>query len=808
MRSREALNVLPKYVSEGLGVGLLMMCICGLAPQGMLAQSQTPDIAVSTTAVSSCAEGHNYVLKNKVENKWLIVNGDGKLAVTDAAPTSGASSASAYIFTALTGNRLDVELDNLNDPFGVNVGGGETNMQLAPKRRTVAQDPTLQIYDRNSKLIVCYNGVVSFTASTNHANTQWYAYEVHSYTVYEWYWANDCSEAWYRCKCAYCGEVNEEKSLKATITQFAPVAATCTKAAYTSYKATVVLNGEEMTDDKSLSQGQPNGHNYVDGECTVCHMPLITYRVPTYNTEGDPSSGIQSWETRTCPDDAEEVTNSTYFGNGWYYVRAGKTVTFEERVSMPGDVHLILCDGSTVNFNEGIEASGGALTIYGQSRNTGRLVANASDADAIYVESYYGITINGGTITATVTSETGDGISVAAATWRDHGITINGGNVTAVGRGSGSGLNADYDGEASEGTYPHLYINGGTVCAKVDEPDWNDTRAFRGRAYANRSMNHIYYYDSQRYEYTVAEELQMLHADYVDCSHRLSEATFYTLIPGDLNKDGNVTIADLTQLIQLLNQGGTITNRAADVNKDGSVNVADVEKLRDKVLGVKETTDHEYVDLGLPSHTLWATCNIGAESPEESGLYFAWGETTGYEVGHAFSWANYKWMTSGMSDWDGINKYTFADDQTGAIWYNDGSFIGDGKTSLDPEDDAATANWGNGWQMPTLDQFNELISSEYTSTEWVEINGVNGYKITSKIEGYTDKYIFLPAAGRLDNSGILGYTENTIGSFWTNHLDSEFSDYAGYLNFYKEDTPPSTGVHSREFGFSVRAVRK
>lgn len=133
-----------------------------------------------------------------------------------------------------------------------------------------------------------------------------------------------------------------------------------------------------------------------------------------------------------------------------------------------------------------------------------------------------------------------------------------------------------------------------------------------------------------------------------------------------------------------------------------------------------DPSGHEWVDLGLPSGTLWATTNVGASKPEEYGDYFAWGETVGYNGGNTtFGWNTYKYCS-------GSNK---------TIWkYCTESYFGtvDNKTMLEPVDDAATANWGEAWQMPSLDQFEELINSNYTSSEWVTINGIYGKKITSK----------------------------------------------------------------------------
>lgn len=214
---------------------------------------------------------------------------------------------------------------------------------------------------------------------------------------------------------------------------------------------------------------------------------------------------------------------------------------------------------------------------------------------------------------------------------------------------------------------------------------------------------------------------------------------------------------------------------------------------------------HATVDLGLPSGTLWATCNVGANSPEEYGLYFAWGETEGYtgdsSDGRSFDWPSYKWMNAGQSSMEQINKYTIADGQTSGCWYDsNGTFIGDGLTELLPEDDAATANWGSEWQMPSNKQFEELINSSYTTTEWTTLNGVNGRLITSKSNGNS---IFLPAAGFRFDTGL--YAAGSYGDYWSRSLTPSYSDNARYLYFYSGRI--YTDAYGRYYGQSVRPVR-
>ena len=194
---------------------------------------------------------------------------------------------------------------------------------------------------------------------------------------------------------------------------------------------------------------------------------------------------------------------------------------------------------------------------------------------------------------------------------------------------------------------------------------------------------------------------------------------------------------------------------------------------------------HEYVDLGLPSGTLWATCNIGANSPEEYGDYFAWGETATKSI---YSWSTYKYCNGSSSS---MTKY------------NNNSSYGtvDNKTELETADDAAYVNWGSNWRMPSLTQFQELVNSSYTTTTWTTQNGIYGRKITSKSNGNS---IFLPAAGAR-NDGSLGDV-GSRGHYWSRTLNTSSPDKARRLYFNSSGI--YTSYYSTRFsGISVRPVR-
>ena len=195
-----------------------------------------------------------------------------------------------------------------------------------------------------------------------------------------------------------------------------------------------------------------------------------------------------------------------------------------------------------------------------------------------------------------------------------------------------------------------------------------------------------------------------------------------------------------------------------------------------------------YVDLGLPSGTLWATCNVGADSPEEFGNYFAWGETTGGKTN--FNWTTYNWCEG--------NGYTFTKYCTDSSKGYNG--FTDGKQELDLEDDAAYVNCGPGWRMPSNAQFEELINSNNTTTVWTDQDGVSGYKITSK---KNNKSIFLPAAGGYD--GKVFYS--TTHFYWSRTLVEGNPANARGLDFDSDGIDSEQNYSTRDGGCSVRPVR-
>ena len=230
--------------------------------------------------------------------------------------------------------------------------------------------------------------------------------------------------------------------------------------------------------------------------------------------------------------------------------------------------------------------------------------------------------------------------------------------------------------------------------------------------------------------------------------------------------------------LPILRYYGYSVRLAKDVFIDDTPNDPD-EPSTPEDSDVPSEDGHEYVDLGLS--VKWATCNVGANNPEEYGDYFAWGETS--------TKSTYNWST-----------YTLCKGSSSTLTkYNTSSSFGtvDNKTQLALSDDAVRANWGGSWRMPTDAEITEL--REQCTWTWTSQNGVNGYKVTSKSNGNS---IFLPAAGcrlssSLNNAGSYGY-------YWSSSLGTDYPYYAWGVRF--DSGHVYRDLNSRSYGFTVRPV--
>ena len=190
---------------------------------------------------------------------------------------------------------------------------------------------------------------------------------------------------------------------------------------------------------------------------------------------------------------------------------------------------------------------------------------------------------------------------------------------------------------------------------------------------------------------------------------------------------------------------------------------------------------HKFVDLELPSGTLWAETNVGAKKATDRGDFYAWGETTPKVD---YSWDTYLWG----HDFDNVTKYNAQDKQT----------------ALSDKDDVASSQWGAPCRIPTFKEFKELADTANCSWAWTETvvakgDTVKGYSIKSKRNG---NQIFLPAAGAHNGKEYYSYGEN--GVYWTSSLDNGKSGNANTLYFYFANF--SFYRNDRSIGCSIRPV--
>lgn len=292
------------------------------------------------------------------------------------------------------------------------------------------------------------------------------------------------------------------------------------------------------------------------------------------------------------------------------------------------------------------------------------------------------------------------------------------------------------------------------------------------RLYAGSIFGNMAYYASPVYYTYVKSDNKIV----------VSNGDIYTVSDGTLIKDGSSTVLSKYDPSKL-NSSGSGGGNSGGGNSGGGNNGGGGSGGGTNVSGTYN--GHDYVDLGLPSGILWATCNVGASTPEGNGSYFAWGETI---TKSSYGFDNYKY---GYEDNDGyfhLNKYN-THSEYGLV---------DNLSILQAIDDAATAKWGSGWRTPSNAEWEELCS--HTSITLTAQNGVKGFCFTSSNGGS----IFLPAVGYYLFSDLSFYGRTC--SYWMNQLSASNSVRA--CNFYSinENYSLSDSGLGRGCGCPVRAV--
>ena len=279
-------------------------------------------------------------------------------------------------------------------------------------------------------------------------------------------------------------------------------------------------------------------------------------------------------------------------------------------------------------------------------------------------------------------------------------------------------------------------------------------------------------------------------------------STTLTKLKEAAEASGTTQASVLTELQKLVTKAAELQEEVKQGKSSAALAVAAIlkqlEEIKAKIGATPtppSTEEVEYVDLGLPSGVKWASSNLGANSPEQPGDYYAWGET---EPKERYNDDNYKYGKAGTME-SGSIAYFMTKYCVEAGLGLDG--FTDGKTQLEPTDDAATVRLGAPWRMPTEAEIKELVAGCTWSKE--TINGIPCLRATSKANG---KSIVICAAGLL--SGTTNEARGTITTFWTSTLYSSECDRGlAFLELGKETFNPQVGYGFRFLGLPVRPVR-
>ena len=303
-----------------------------------------------------------------------------------------------------------------------------------------------------------------------------------------------------------------------------------------------------------------------------------------------------------------------------------------------------------------------------------------------------------------------------------------------------------------------------------------------------------------------------------------NDASYYAL--GQPNEDGQAfyftvdpswTGEKSTLSVTLVDaKGHSFTFTKTDFFFGASGTYQAVKLAFDKFKGVNGDNlinGNEYVDMG--NGHKWATMNVGAASPSASGDLFAWGET---EPKSTYTWGSYKWVDIPATETEVeahgksyISKYTFKDRTFSLttlptpipVWYDsERNFIGDGIKVLLPEDDAARANWGGTWRVPTKEDWQWLLNKDNCSWALGKKDNVDGAIVTSLINGNS---IFFPLAGWQQGSAV----QTGDGRYWIADLDANMSWNAWTGMIYPQSPSGNyfyTGSAYRYYGHAIRPV--
>ncbi len=282
---------------------------------------------------------------------------------------------------------------------------------------------------------------------------------------------------------------------------------------------------------------------------------------------------------------------------------------------------------------------------------------------------------------------------------------------------------------------------------------------------------------------------------------------------------GSISVYDSNELSDIQMSKGSVSDKIIVNLGSGTQYAYEVSEIADILFEEKDSDNpsspvddgvrhngYEYVDLGLS--VKWATCNVGAEKMSDIGSYFAWAET---ETKTNYSKETHKYYSTSIEtyiDNDGIEQTKEYKGYTKYVLKSASSSLGykgfyDDRNTLELVDDVAHVKWGGNWRMPTNNELKEL--SDNCTMIYTTINGIDGVKLISKKQGYTDKFIFLPSTGIMDGTKLRGQSSR----FWSSSIvPSDNNDQgAVYLSIPIYGSSPTYGWSSMiGYGVNVRPV--
>lgn len=311
-----------------------------------------------------------------------------------------------------------------------------------------------------------------------------------------------------------------------------------------------------------------------------------------------------------------------------------------------------------------------------------------------------------------------------------------------------------------------------------------EATANNGYTFTNWTENGDVVYTNTNYTFTVNGNRTLV-ANFTQQSYNITVSANPSE-GGSTTGGGIFHFGDNCTVSAIANNGYTFTNWTENEDEVSTNTNYTFTVNGNRTLVANFTDAHEYVNLGLPSGLLWATCNIGAATPEDYGDYFAWGET---QPKDSYDWSTYQYCNGSYNT---LTKYC----NSASNGYN--GFV-DNLTVLEASDDAATAQWGTGWRMPTKEEWQELYQN--TTHIWTTQNGVNGRLFTAS----NGNSLFLPAAGYYHDGSSL-FNAGSLGYYWSSSLYTTGNPYsAWYFGFGSDDWGMSH--KGRDEGRSVRPVK-